>query len=298
MVANIQDVTASFGTPRAPAKITQQPFDYDAGHYRRLCDAGANPDPSDLYSYADDLMYQELQPDLFLFLLPVCLRAWQNDLMASHQSDYTGFVEQFSGALARHAGFRAMLSPKQYDAVARFMRDTILDKIDQERQLSFSGWPASPYSWIQAIGTFGTVFPALSELWEGWWTVPTVGRACGVLQYASALMYPDSENPIFAPWTRDAGGGPPTLWETSGFIYEESWLPENVSFLRATLTPAYVEESVKRAAVVVSGKIDSPVPQRMVADFAQASTLVELRIEELLKYLSLPLGQVRQWITT
>jgi hypothetical protein len=57
------------------------------------------------------VQYQDIQIDLFLLLLPVCLSAWQEDLMASHQSDYAGFVEQFSAALAKHTGFRELLSP-------------------------------------------------------------------------------------------------------------------------------------------------------------------------------------------
>ena len=298
MAADVQTVLKSLGNPRPPANITQEPLDYDPGHYRRLCDAEQAPDPVDLYSYADDLTYQTLQVDLFVFLLPTCLRAWQQDLMSSHESEYAGFVEQFSAAMAEHAGFRDILTSVQHEAVAAFMRDVILDKIDQERHLSFSGTRASPYSWIYTIGTFATVFPSVSQLWREWWSVSTVGRACGVLQYASTLMYPDDKNPIFSPWTPDAGGGPPALWETDGHILDQSWLPHNVDFLRSTLTPAHVLESITNAAAVLRGKVHSSVPERMVSDFDEASTLVELRMEELLRYLSLPLGEVKQWTTT
>lgn len=297
MLANIQNVIRALGTPSVPSTITQEPFDYDASHYLRLCRPGANASPIDLYSYAYDLLYQETQRDLFLFLLPICLSAWQEDLMTSHESVYAGFVEQFSAALAKHKGFRDLLSPPQYNAVSSFMRNAILDKIDQERGLSFSGMRASPYSWIYTIATFGTAFPAISELWEEWWSCRTVGRACGVLQYASILMYPDDENPIFASWRPDVGGGAPTPWETDGHIFEQSWLPENVEFLRATLTPNYVRDSISAAAVTLRGETDSSVPELMVSDFDNAVTLVELRIEELLQYLASPLGEVRQWTT-
>lgn len=298
MAADIQNAIRSFGNPQPPAKITQEPFDYDPGHYRRLCQTEQTPDLVDLCKYADDISYQDLQPDLFLFLLPICLRVGQLDLMSSHESDYAGFVEQFSAAMAKHAGFRDILTPVQYEAVEAFMRDVILDKIDREQSLSFSGMRASPYSWVSAIGTFGTVFPSVAQLWREWWSMPTAGRACGVLQYTSALMYSDDKNPMFSPWTPDGGGGPPTLWETDGHIFDQSWLPQNVDFLRSTLTAAYVRESISEAASVLRGKIDSPVPALMVADFNKASPLVELRIEELLEYLSLPLGQVRYWATT
>lgn len=300
MAADIQTVVKAFGNPQAPAHITQEALDYDRGHYRRLCEAKETPNPVDLYSYADDLSCQDdLQTDLLLCLLPVCLRAWQQDLLSSHESDYAGFVEQFSGAMAKRAGFRDILTSVQHDAVAGFMMDAILDKIDQERRLSFSGkHGTSPYSWIETIGTFGTVFPYISQLWREWWSVCTVGRACGVLQYASVLMYPGDKNPIFSPWTPGAGGGPPVLWETDGFIYDQSWLPQNIDFLRSTLTPSHVLESITNAAAVLRGEVDSSVPELMVSAWDEASVLVELRIEELAQYLSLPLGEVRQWTAT
>ncbi|MCP4643191.1 MAG: hypothetical protein GY851_22275 [bacterium] len=297
MAADVKDVISAFGTPSVPDTITQKPFDYDPSHYGRLCTLGAKPDAVDLYSYADDLMYQEVQKDLFLFLLPICLSAWQEDLMASHESEYAGFVEQFSAVLAKHAGFRDLLSPTHRGAVSDFICNAILDKIDQECDLSFSGMGASPYSWILTIGTFGTAFPAVADLWREWWTVPSVGRACGVLQYASVLMYPDEKNPIFSPWTAEIGGGPPRLWETDGFIHDQSWLPENVDFMRSTFTTNYIRDAVLAATGVLRGEINSPVPQKMVSDFDDVVTFVELRLEELAQNLSLPFGEIRDWIT-
>lgn len=298
MTANVQDLIKSFGSLSPPEKITQEPFDYDPDYLRRLCKVQPSVTPEDLYSYAHDLCYHELQHDLFLYLLPHCLSAWQEDLMNSHESGYAGFVELFSTAMAKYSGFRSLLSATQYDVVADFMRVAILDKIDQEKELSFSGMRATPYSWINTIGTFGTVYPGVSQLWKEWWIMPTTGRACGVLQYVSALMYPNDKNPIFAPWIRDLGGGAPTLWETDGHIYENAWLPENISFLRATLTPDYIQQSIYKAVAVLNGNIISSVPEQMVSDFEGARVLVELRIEELLQYLSVPLGEVRSWATT
>jgi hypothetical protein len=298
MTANVQDVISAFGHPMMPSAITQEPFDYDASHYLRLCRCEGNPDPIDLYSYADDLMYQEIQADLFLFLLPVCLSAWQEDLMASHESKYAGFVEQFSAALAKHTGYHDLLSLRQRQAVSEFMWQAILDKIDMERELSFSGMHASPYSWINTIGTIGTVFPDIGNLWQEWWGCSTIGRACGVLQYASVLMYPEDRNPIFSPWTPHAGGGAPVPWETDGHIFDQSWLPENVEFLRDTLTPNYVRDSISVAALTLGNETGSSVPDLMIGDFNNAVTFVELRIEELIQYLSLPFGEVRDWLTT
>jgi len=298
MTANIQDVIRAFGSPQVPAAITQKPFDYDASRYLRLCRSDTKPEPADLYRYAEDLLYQNIQRDLFLFLLPRCLTAWQNDLMASHRSEYAGFVEQFSAALAKHSGFRELILPRGYSAVSDFMLHSVLDKIDQEHDLAFSGMHATPYSWIYTIGTFGTAFPAIANLWKEWWSCRTVGRSCGVLQYASVLLYPDDSNPIFSPWTRDAGGGAPVPWETDGHIFNESWLQENVDFLRSTLTSRYVRDGISAAAKTLRGETDSPIPELMVSDFDSRTAFLELRVVELIQNLSLPLGEVRQWITT
>lgn len=298
MTANIENVITAFGSPQVPAAISQKPFDYDASHYLRLCRSDTQPESADLYRYAEDLLYQDIQRDLFFVLLPKCLTAWQKDLMASHRSEYAGFVEQFSAALAKHTGFRKLLSPRAYSAVSDFMMHSVLDKIDQEHDLAFSGMRATPYSWIYTIGTFGTAFPTIANLWNEWWSCRTVGRSCSVLQYASALMYPDDKNPIFSPWTPDAGGGAPVPWETDGHIFNESWLQENVDFLRSTLTLRYMRDAISAAAKTLREETDSVIPELMVADFDSRAAFLELRIEELIQNLSLPLGEVRQWITT
>jgi hypothetical protein len=193
--------------------------------------------------------------------------------------------------MATHNGFSNLLTSPQHDAVARFMRAAILDKIDQENKLSFSGMGASPYSWIYAIGTFGTIFPSISQLWKEWWSMPTTGRAYGVLQYTSALMYPNDKNPIFRPWSPEYGGGAPTLWET-GNSTDEKWLPENINFLRETLTFVYIQESIAKSITVLEDNINSTTPKQMAHDLEGARSLVELRIAELLQYLSQPLEQV------
>lgn len=295
MFANIQNVITALGEPKAPSVITQVPFDYDPSHYDRLCNPDSKPEGIDIYDYALDLQYEEIQKDLFLHLLPKCLFAWQEHLMADYDSP--GAIEQFCSALAKHRGFCDLLSQEQLNAVSIFMRKTILDKIDQERILSFSGMGASPYSWISAIGTYGMVFPSIKELWEDWWSCSTTGRACGILQYASVFMYPDDENPIFAVWTPLAGGGPPCLWETESSGFDQAWLAENVEFLRATLTPIFLRDAISAAAEKLRGEIDSSVPELMLLDIERKAPFAEKRMEELFLYLSLPLGEFREWAT-
>jgi hypothetical protein len=110
-------------------------------------------------------------------------------------------------------------------------------------------------------------------------------------------MYPDADNPMFAPRTPQQGGGPPLPWESRGFDFDECWLPVNVDFLRTTLTPEYARQSLLTACARLEGKDDSGNAQRMLADFDKARPRLELRIEELLYHLSHPLRESVDWVT-
>jgi len=74
------------------------------------------------------------------------------------------------------------------------------------------------------------------------------------VQYISCLMYGHYENPVFARWTPDGGGGPPCLWEFEGHLYSHRWLQPNVDFLRETLSARSAGEVLVRAAERLVGE--------------------------------------------
>ena len=268
---------------KPPKWIWQKPFDYDPSHFKRLCSLnGAEPAGTDLVDYANDMRYEQspLQPDLFRYLMPICMDVWHKDLLANGRSRYGGFVEHFWAALAEHTVL-GHLNQSEYDEVQTFMTAALLDRIDRENRLEFSGMGASPYTWFYALGSFCVVFPALPPLWKIWWEMTTPGQACAGLQYLSCLLYENYRNPIFAPWTPVGGGGPPALWEIEGHIYEHGWRAENVAYVKATLTTAYIEDRLRCAARTLKDVVQSPVPQQMLNDFVTQSTLLELRLAEL-----------------
>src|SRR6187401_1592055 len=93
----IAAVRRAFGDPRplAADAVWQKPFDYDTGHLQRLAvlapeEAAA---PEDLVAYALDFKYEQIQRDLFLHVLPFCLRAWHEDL-TSPFGRYEAFVDE------------------------------------------------------------------------------------------------------------------------------------------------------------------------------------------------------------
>lgn len=203
MRTDLSRLVKALNAKEPPKHIWQKPFDHNPSHYKQLCNLkGAEPSSLDLVNYGHDMLYERspLQPDLFRYLLPICMDVWHKDLLANGKSEYGCFIEYFWAALANPRVLQT-LNPGEYAAVEYYMTAAILDQIDQEKHLSFSGMGASPYTWFGALGSFCVVFPALPQLWQSWWEMTTPGQACAVLQYLSCLLYEDDKNPIFSFWT-------------------------------------------------------------------------------------------------
>jgi hypothetical protein len=289
----------ALGDPPAPKSITQVPFDHDDSHYARLCAAALGETKAsgrDLIDYALDITYQPLQRDLFVFLLPLCIEAWRDELLG-HRRGYGGFVEQLYPALVRSRCLETQLPPEARDAVVAAMRAAIVEAIDRERQLSFEGMGATPYRWVGAFVTHGGLAPDIDALWAAWWELGTPGRAVAALQLASCLMYDDRANPVFAAWTPERGGGPPSLWQYAGHLYEDRWLPENVSFLERTLDATYIGERVEAAAAALAGEPTYEMARAIAGDLGDRRELLAQRCEELPRMLATPgtPGEIRRW---
>ena len=269
------------GRSTAPTTITQEPFDSDMGHLKRLVrlQRHERAQPGDLWDYTQDLRYTEIQGPLLAYLLPFCLQAWHDDLRGA--KGYGGFVEHFYPVLADRHVFDTHLTPKQTAAVSEFMRQSILQEMDDQRGLKYSGSGARPYRWIRALTTYGVLVPDLELLWASWWALGTKGRAVSSVQYISALMYPNEANPVFAPWTRDEGGGPPCLWDFEGHLYSHRWLEPNVDFLRRTLSVPAVTDVLNRAVEALKGEPEHDVAARMLTDVSSRGEMLAARCTEL-----------------
>ncbi len=276
-----------FKTLKPPEKITQEAFDHDDRHLRRLVRLthGQRAEAGDLWEYTQDLLYTEIQGPLFAYLLPFCLEAWRDDLRGTDKS-YGGFVEQFYPVLANRRVFDLHLTLKQTAAVSEFMRRTILDEIDDQRGLAYRGSGARPYRWVSALTTYGVLLPDIGRLWTTWWSLGTVGRAVAAVQYISCLIYQETENPVFAPWTRDEGGGPLCLWELAGHLYEHRWLEPNVNFLKETLTVRVVSDVLIRVLEQLVGQPEYAQAAEIQADLPLCTTTLEARCSELPRLLA------------
>ena len=272
----------ALGVTQPPEKITQEAFEGNDRHLRRLVRLrpGEQADAHDLWEYVHDLRNTDIQGPLFAYLLPFCLQAWREDLRGTHDG-YGGVIEYFYPVLADRHIFNLHLTPKQSAVVSGFMRQTILEEIDDQRGLAFQGSRTKPYGWIGALTTYGVLLPDVEQLWTAWWLLGTVGRAVAAVQYISCLMYSENENPVFAPWTPDRGGGPPCLWGFEGHLYEHRWQEPNVNFLKEILTVQRVSEGLFQAVGRLVGQAEYAAAAAVLQDFPLCTATLEARCAEL-----------------
>jgi hypothetical protein len=278
----------ALGATRPPEKITQEAFEFDEGHLRRMVrlEADERPTPDDLFDYLEDLRYTDIQTSLFVYLLSVLLEAWRNDVLGIDTGN-AGTIEHFYPILVQRDIFSEHLTPKQTGVVCDFMRRTILEEIDEQRGLEFRGKRARAYRWIGEVANYGVLLPDIELLWNEWWSLSTTGRAVAAIQYISCLLYPENENPVFAPWTASEGGGPPCLWACEGFVYDTSWLAPNVEFLRKTLNLETVRTLLERAVDLLAQEPEHSVATIVRGHFAACEATVAARCVTLPKLLAL-----------
>ena len=221
----------------------------------------------------------EIQGPLLAYLLPFCLEAWRDDFRG--HDGYGGFVEYFYPVLSNKHVLDEHLTPAQTMAVSEFMRESVLEEIDDQRGLAYSGMGARPYRWITALTTYGVLLPDVDQLWTSWWSINTVGRAVAAVQYISCLMYRENENPVFAPWTPDGGGGPPCLWGFGGHLYAHRWLEANVGFLRETLNPQAATDALTTAVRRLTGEPEHEVAAEVQANLPLCVETLASRCAEL-----------------
>jgi hypothetical protein len=275
----------------APTTITQEAHEGNPQHLKRLARLrpGERAEVADLWEYMQDLLYTEIQGPLFAYLLPFCLDAWRLNLRGM-RSDHGGFVEYFYPVLANRRVFERHLTADQGAAVSQFMRQSILEEIDDQRGLTYSGSGTRPYRWVAALTTHGVLFPDVDRLWTEWWSGATIGRAVAVVQYVSCLMYPQNENPVFAPWTPERGGGPPCLWEFEGHLYTNRWLEANLRFMRQTLNPRSASAILGHAVNRLAGEPEYDAATEVRADVPLCLETLAARCAELPKLLEIERG--------
>ena len=273
---------------RCPDNIWQESLDEHDG-YNRLRRGG---DVS-LNYYLDDYQYKDVQPELFRHLLPKLVEHWGEELTGIRLQ--SSVSEKFFTALAAKPPFPACISANQMKALQDYVEFLILSRMERENSLAHSGAGASPYDWFYALGSYLVVFSGVENFWNSWWGMRKCGWAICTVQYISALMYKNSQNPIFSPWTRAGGGGAPCLWETDAHIYEQCTKPENVNYIEKILTVESVGEALRRANSELRSHPHHSTVQKMLHDYQSDYSLLEYRIPKLMRALRRPKADVFRW---
>lgn len=281
-----------------PRDVWQRQFDGNDDVLRKLAAWDWNEIPEwALRDYVLDLTYlhvdrETLQPDLFAHVFPACLKFWYDSLMRNDSAELGD--ADFHRALLHGGILERMLTGDQRQKCLALFRDGLLDRLDAERGFTYRRPGKSANAWIARFNSIGLLAPIVADIWTGWWSMSTPGRAVCAIMYATGLIYSKDENPIYLAWTRDEGGGGPYLTEWDAAEYERSWLEANVEFLRTTLTPGYLIERVAGAASLLDGEPEARLARRIAGDACDRADAVASRIAVLLASLAAPaLGKGR-----
>jgi|CXWL01.1.fsa_nt_gi hypothetical protein len=269
-------------------------FDY-GGDLRRedieklLASASNELEPSDVSWYVQSLPHMGATVYDFRYFFPKILSVWSRWLLSGVED--SSLCANLTAALARTSFLYEDLTREQEQAVYRFMRETILSRIAQESSLRIVGYTPSPrstHTWFEQFAAYGVIGRDMESLWSDLWQVNCIGHAIAVTQYSSCLICEDNDNPIFAPWTSDQGGGVPNLWEYGSMGFEEHWRAENLLFLRATLTPDYLRGRLETARNRLLEMEQHAIIEHLLLAIEVNSELVALRCAGLPELLAKP----------
>lgn len=239
---------------------------------------------AELWEYFHDLTYQELQPDLFRHLFPACLKFWYDTLMRDEGAE-RGDAD-FHRALLNGDILSKMLNETERKRLFAFLADGFLDRIDLERGFKYQRPGKSANAWIGRFNSIGLIAPVIPTIWTTWWSMDSPGKAVSAMMYASGLIYLKGENPVYHAWTRDEGGGGPYLTEWDSSVFDHVWLDQNLSFMRSTLSPAYVTERMDAAAAALRSEPEEHIAARIANDARSRADVIQLRIDDLLPNLA------------
>ena len=281
------ELIALLGRPKAPKQIWQEPFDYIRGHCERIADTSKPTDMFDFGKYFMDYQYMDVQRDLLKFALPHALEGWARTVLGVQSPDQFKGDWNFEGmweALAHRPLYPDFLTDKQNNALMSFLVSVLIALMEKEKDLHFKGSGATPYDWATLHATLICLFPVAEAVWKHWWGLPTPAMAICAVQWLSAFLYDEEEDPYFSPWTPSEGGGPPLIFDTH-FLRHKSADQESVAFLKATLQPTWATDVLKRSLRVLSDHPKVNVVEKTLAEFEWRSVLFEERVEKLIAVL-------------
>lgn len=270
--------------PEAPSEIWQEPFDHFRGHCERIADTTK---PTDLFDFCDfflDYQYMTVQEDLLEFAFPKALEAWAREVIKEPSPERFKGKWHFEGmwdALDYRPLHPEFFNAAQNSAMTDFFVGVLLARMHQEKSLTFQGSGASPYEWINLHATLIWQFPVAEQIWKRWWSLDTPELAVCVVQWVSAFIYSEDDNPYFKPWSGRDGGGPPTVFETH-HMRKKAAPTANVDFIRSALTKEGTKDVLLRAVDVLSNHERADQVYETWLDISRRSETFEERVKKFL----------------
>ncbi|QDU51709.1 hypothetical protein Pan110_40760 [Gimesia panareensis] len=268
-------VRAIFNNPAPPDRVWQSQFD---GFDEKLEQLAQTPydqiDFGDLWYYHHDLAYVKLQPELFAWLFPVCLMDWDQTLQNSKSCSH-GDSEFHYGILQGNV-FETMLTGKQLEEVTLFFRDSLLKRVTSVTRLMEIRNELPSFGWLYRFNSLGVILPDISPIWEGLWSLKHPGQAIAAIQYFSALLYFDDENPLFKSWHTSKLN----FWENDSFILGSGWTDNNADYLTTNLTVEFVNVLIQQAAVLLGNTTESQMAEQIKNDLPGCQALLRERVKE------------------
>lgn len=238
-----EGLKAAFSVLPKPQWVYGDSFEIDTDEVgvQRLVDS--NPDTlkaSDFWGYVDTCVPGCMED--MRYLLPPLLRIWEQSI---NQVD-DAFAYHFHNKLLQLGLFKKNLHGPLEPAVTSFMRRALSERIARESSLEVKGRQAT-HDWVGNFNAFGAFTYSFPQLWEEVWAAEQRGHAVAVLQYISALVFDEGDNPIFAEWQRKGGGGPLSVRSVNFDQEGAAWLEGNMEFLAQRL---HVEYLLERLAAI------------------------------------------------
>lgn len=237
---------------------------------------------TDLWMYISHVLVTIGSPNDLIYFLPRLLELW-----AEHQPFSSGLGEQlFKRQIVEF--FNNEMPDQLKQASLEFIDQVFLnilnginrfqsEKSDNDRRREYV-WPEIWYVRAQ-LG-------AIAQLWDKWWFPNAPGFARAAVQYGSALLCEENDNPAFVPWTPDLGGGPPSLHDGTGLSQKSEWLPDNVSEFKVRVTVVNLISLLNRCKVVLTDTGERKIIDEILLRPEIIPEVAEQNITKLLKSIS------------
>lgn len=290
MRINAQRMIDVLGKAPKPIKVWEQQFDGFNAELAEMAQMDWDKIPEAyLWYYFHDLAYVELQPDLFRYVFPTCLKYWHETLMRNDSAERGD--SEFHYAIMRSNFIDKMLTDKERERLNNFFQDSFLDRLESQQSFKHTGKlgetsSKDQHAWIWRFNTLGIVSPLIKPIWDSWWSLDHPGKAYCAVLYMSGLIYCNGENPLYGAYTREHGGGGAYLSEDDATIFDYAWREDNLSFLKGTLSVEYVFQKLEQAGQMFRSPDDVKIVTQTMSDAKERRDIIEIRIGDLITNLA------------